>query len=169
MIRSWNIRDHADTLVLVASEVTGFEAFARLGVCRIGIYIGSIASTDTADRMRDIVSEDSLRIVVTGVSRGDKACIHTACCNIILENDIVGRLSTEVRIVSPTSLLIDCHINEVQDSCINITNEVTRDRGVSELGQIDTHSSIANKCIVDNLNIITVDDRKSPVEAIVDG
>ena len=158
MIRSWDKGDHADTLVLVAGEVTGFEAFAGFGVCRVGIYIGSIASIDTADRMRDIVSEDSLGIVVTGVSRSDKACINTACCNIILENDIIGRLSTKVRIVSPTSLLVDCHINEVQVSRVNITNEVTRDRGVSELGQIDTHSTIANKCIIDNLNIIAVDD-----------
>ena len=158
MIRSWNIGDHADTLVLVASEVTGFEALARFGVCRIGIYIGSIASIDTADRMRDIVSEDSLGIVVTGVSRSDKTSIDTACRDIILENDIVGRLGTEVRIVCPTSLFIDCHINEVQVSRIDITNEVTRDRGVSELGQIDTHSTIANKCIIDNLNIIAVDD-----------
>jgi hypothetical protein len=93
MIRSWDKGDHADTLILVAGEVTGFEAFARFGVCRVGIYIGSIASADTADRMRDIVSEDSLGIVVTGMTRSDKARIHTACCNIILENDIIGRLN----------------------------------------------------------------------------
>ena len=138
MIISRNFGYYADTLVFVAGEVTGFEAFARFGVCRVGINVSSKASATTADRMCDIVAEDSLGIVVTGVSRSNKSSKHTTCCNIILKNDIVGRLSTEVRIVSPTSLLIDCHINEVQDSCINITNEVTRDRGVSELGQIDT-------------------------------
>ena len=116
MIRSRDKGDHADTLVLVASEVTGFEASAGFRVCRVGINVGSIASVDTTDRMCDIVAEDSLGIIVTGVSRSDKASIYTACCNIILENDIVGRLSTVVRIVSPASLLIDCHINEVQVS-----------------------------------------------------
>ena len=108
--------DHTDTLILVAREVTGFEAFAGFGVCWVGINVGSIASVNTANRVRNIVSEGSLRLVITGVSRSDKASIDTACSNIILENDIISRLGAEVRIVSPTSLLIDCHINEVQVS-----------------------------------------------------
>ena len=116
VIESIHKGDYADALVLVASEVTSFKAFAGFGVCRVGINVGAIASVNTANRMSDIVSEDSLRIVITSVSGSHKACVLAACGNIVLEDDIVGRVCTIVGIVSITSLFINCHINEVQVS-----------------------------------------------------
>ena len=96
VITSGNEGNDADRLQFIASEATDFEAFRCLGISWVSVGVETVAATFATHRVRNVVAEDLLAIIVTSMSWCNESSIHTTGCDVILEDYIISRHRVKV-------------------------------------------------------------------------